>query len=219
MTRGNRSEEDGLELDRLNISNHFKRPRFRYQLPGSVDAEGRLLSYSSLPSVDPNEGEDGLARHVSNERFQPRFEGLDFHIDPFGRMRKPFEIPHIEQHIHPRNKKLVELVVQSSTEVYQRPNDSTWLRAPIKNASPYVLRVLAWVFNKDGTIAFKWIFGCVSLLFLMFFPINTGKVLYGGKYLPVHYSVSTSASNDGIGLLISLSSTDILSRQQIERRT
>jgi hypothetical protein len=55
--------------------------------------------------------------------------------------------PEDDRYLNPHDGRLVELVVQTTDELMRRPTNSTWKRAPIRNVTPLMLRIVCWTMS------------------------------------------------------------------------
>ena len=101
---------------------------------------------------------------------------ISYHRDLLGR---PFiGIDVNDKFLNPYDCRLCDLTVQCSREVFESTSEARWYRKPLRNASPWVIRLSNWAMSRDhgsednvGTdrwvAILRWIPACLGLAFLV----------------------------------------------------
>lgn len=101
------------------------------------------------------------------------------HRDPMRRVWKGYED---DRYLRPSDGRAVDLIVQSTDDIYDGPTNSTWRRTYVRNISALIIRVAYWPMRnvpsdvgkwtrRDWTtVGLWWLPTCIALLLVVCFP-------------------------------------------------
>ena len=105
-----------------------------------------------------------------------RRQGKHRHKDSFQRV---LNNPQDDQYLSPWDGHLAKLIVQATDAVYDGPENASWRRTFIRNATPLIIRIANWASNSVPQncrmwsaedwfqVVMRWFAACIALLFMV----------------------------------------------------